>query len=107
MARRVELRRTGSDDLTLGSILTTVTIVVTGLVPPGAWPVDPRNNSVELLVDDSKRVMEDVKSLVVSPVVNLSIQQTLIRDWGLSLFAEPRAMIHRVRCLIEEWCLAG
>lgn len=50
MARIKELCRIGNDGLVLDSNLTTV--VVTGRFLPDAWSVDPRKNSVRLLVDE-------------------------------------------------------
>tara|TARA_R110002003_G_scaffold104_9_gene8247 strand:- start:1011 stop:1187 length:177 start_codon:yes stop_codon:yes gene_type:complete len=46
--------RDDEDDLELGSTSTIVVLVVTGSFLPGAWPVDPRQNSMRLLVDESK-----------------------------------------------------
>jgi hypothetical protein len=46
--------RDDENDLVLGSTSTTVVLVVTGFFLPGAWPVDPRQNSMWLLVDENR-----------------------------------------------------
>jgi hypothetical protein len=46
--------RDDEDDLELGSTSTIVVLVATGLFLPGAWPVDLRQNSMRLLVDESR-----------------------------------------------------
>jgi hypothetical protein len=54
-----ELCRRGRDGFALGSVLvfTTDTLVVTGLLLPGAWPASPQRNSVRLLVDANRDVL--------------------------------------------------
>ena len=57
IACRQGLCRTGSEDLLLDSVLTTVTLVVTGLDLSGARPVDPRRNSAKLFFDERSGVV--------------------------------------------------
>lgn len=54
---RDESCRTGSDLLTLDSIFTAVTVEVTGFFLPGVQPVDPRQNSARMRVDERRGVV--------------------------------------------------